>query len=58
VQPNYPWQEPLKAELQHFADCIVKKEKPLVTGEDGVKALSIAIAALKSSAKNRAIKLD
>ena len=58
VQPKFPWQEPLKAELQHFADCIVKKEKPLVTGEDGVKALSIAIAALKSSAKNRAIRLD
>jgi UDP-N-acetylglucosamine 3-dehydrogenase len=58
VQPKFPWQEPLKAELQHFADCIVRKEKPLVTGEDGVKALSIAIAALKSSAKNRAIRLD
>lgn len=57
VQPKYPWEEPLKAELQHFADCILKKEKPLVTGEDGVKALSIAIAALKSSAKNRAIRL-
>jgi UDP-N-acetylglucosamine 3-dehydrogenase len=57
VQPKFPWQEPLKAELQHFADCIVKKEKPMVTGEDGVKALSIAIAALKSSVKNRAMKL-
>jgi UDP-N-acetylglucosamine 3-dehydrogenase len=58
VQPKFPWQEPLKAELQHFANCIVKKEKPLVTGEDGVKALRIAIAALRSSAKNSAIKLD
>jgi UDP-N-acetylglucosamine 3-dehydrogenase len=58
VQPKFPWQEPLKAELGHFADCIVKKEKPVVTGEDGVKALSIAIAALKSSAKNRAVKLE
>lgn len=57
VQPKFPWQEPLKAELQHFADCVLKKEKPLVTGEDGLKALSIAIAALKSSAKDRAIKL-
>ena len=57
VQPKYPWQEPLKAELQHFADCIVKKQKPVVTGEDGVKALGIAIAALQSSAKNKAIKL-
>lgn len=57
VQPKLPWQEPLKAELQHFADCILKQEKPLVTGEDGIQALSIAIAALKSSVKNRAIRL-
>jgi UDP-N-acetylglucosamine 3-dehydrogenase len=57
VQPKYPWQEPLKAELQHFADCIMEKQKPVVTGEDGVKALSIAIAALKSSAENKAIRL-
>jgi UDP-N-acetylglucosamine 3-dehydrogenase len=57
VQPKYPWREPLKAELQHFSDCVLKKEKPVVTGEDGVKALGIAIAALQSSAKNKAIKL-
>ena len=58
VQPKFPWQEPLKAELQHFADCIVKKEKPVVKGEDGIKALRIAVAALKSSSKKKAIKLD
>jgi len=57
VQPKYPWQEPLKAELKQFSDCVLKKEKPVVTGEDGVKALGIAIAALESSAKNKAIKL-
>jgi len=22
LQPKYPWQEPLKLELQHFADCV------------------------------------
>jgi UDP-N-acetylglucosamine 3-dehydrogenase len=57
VQPKYPWREPLRDELQHFSSCVLKKEKPVVTGEDGVKALGIAIAALQSSAKNRAIKL-
>jgi UDP-N-acetylglucosamine 3-dehydrogenase len=56
-QPKFPWQEPLKAELQHFADCIAKREKPMVTGEDGVKALRIAEAALLSSEKNKAIRL-
>ena len=57
LQPRYPWQEPLKLELQHFADCILEKKKPLITGVDGLKALQVAEAALRSSAKNRAIKL-
>jgi UDP-N-acetylglucosamine 3-dehydrogenase len=56
-QPKYPWQEPLKLELQHFADCVMNKQKPIVTGEDGFKALRIAEAALLSSEKNKAIKL-
>jgi UDP-N-acetylglucosamine 3-dehydrogenase len=57
LQPRYPWQEPLKLELQHFANCVLKREKPLVTGMDGLKALRIAEAALKSSVKGRVIKL-
>ena len=57
VQPRLPFQEPLKAELQHFVDCIVEKKNPLVTGEDGVKALEIATAAMESSAKNTAVQL-
>ena len=57
LQPRYPWQEPLKLELQHFADCILTNKKPVITGADGLKALQIAEAALQSSAKNRAIKL-
>ena len=57
LQPRYPWQEPLKLELQHFSDCILDKKKPLITGIDGLKALQIAEAVLRSSAKNRAIKL-
>ncbi|MEM3696170.1 MAG: Gfo/Idh/MocA family oxidoreductase [Candidatus Bathyarchaeia archaeon] len=57
VQPRYPWQEPLKLELQHFANCILGKEKPLITGMDGLKALIIAEAALKSSATGKVVKL-
>jgi UDP-N-acetylglucosamine 3-dehydrogenase len=57
LQPRIPFQEPLKLELQHFADCILEKKKSLVTGVDGLKALKIAIAAQQSSAKNTAIKL-
>ena len=57
LQPRYPFQEPLKCELQHFAECVIEKKKPLITGEDGVKALQIAEAAMQSSAKNRAVNL-
>jgi len=53
VQPRYTMQEPLKLELRHFARCVTEKEKPLVTGEDGLEALKIAEAALKSSAAGK-----
>jgi len=57
VQPRYPTTEPLKLELRNFANCVLGKEKPLITGLDGLRALRIAEAALKSSASGRIIKL-
>ena len=57
VQPRQPTMEPLKLELEHFAQCITEKKKPLITGIDGVKALQIAEAAMQSSAKNTAVNL-
>jgi UDP-N-acetylglucosamine 3-dehydrogenase len=57
VQPRYQVQEPLRLELQHFANCILKKEKPLITGLDGLKALRIAESALKSSLTGRIVKM-
>jgi predicted dehydrogenase len=35
----------------------MNKEKPLITGMDGFKALQIAEASLKSSATGRIVKL-
>ena len=57
LQPRYQTQEPLKLELQHFANCILKKEKALITGLDGLKALRIAESALESSSSNKIVKL-
>lgn len=57
LQPRLIQQEPLKLELQHFARCAAGKEKPVVTGIDGLKALRIAEAALKSSVTSRMVKL-
>jgi UDP-N-acetylglucosamine 3-dehydrogenase len=58
LQPRYATVEPLKLELQHFADCITEKKKPLLTGIDGIRALKIAEAIMASSAKNTVIKLE
>lgn len=35
--------EPLKEELRHFVDCVVKRKKPLVTVIDGMNALKMAL---------------
>lgn len=41
-------QEPLMNELIHFVNVVRRNDKPLVTGEDGIQALKIALAAGKS----------
>ena len=58
VQPRYAFVEPLKLELQHFAQCVNEKKKPLVTGLDGIKALKIAEAIMASSEQNKVIALQ
>jgi UDP-N-acetylglucosamine 3-dehydrogenase len=58
LQPRLPWKEPLKLELEHYANCIMKKEEPVITGTDGLKALKVAQSALKSSKIGRAVKLQ
>ena len=57
IVPRDDWEEPLKLELNHFANCILNKETPLITGRDGLKAIQFAEAALKSSLTNRCIML-
>lgn len=57
LKPKYEWKEPLKLELRQFAESVIKNVEPEVTGTDGLKALVIAEAAIKSSEKGSAIKL-
>ncbi|MBD3164406.1 gfo/Idh/MocA family oxidoreductase [Candidatus Woesearchaeota archaeon] len=47
--------EPLKAEIEHFIDCIENKSEPLVKGEDGLKAIELAHAIIRSSNENSVI---
>lgn len=58
IQPKFNFKEPLKLELQHFANCILTNKKPLITGTDGLKALKVAEAALRASFKNKVVKIN
>lgn len=57
LTPRHEWEEPLKIELKHFIECILNNMEPMVSGVDGVRALKIAEAALKSAAKGRVINI-
>ena len=56
--PRFKWEEPLKRELNHFVECIAKNKKPSVDGLDGLKALIICEAVLKSAVKGKSINLE
>jgi UDP-N-acetylglucosamine 3-dehydrogenase len=49
--------EPLKLELQHFADRILENREPDVTMLDGLRALQISDAALDSARMGKVITL-
>lgn len=38
--------EPLRLELSHFADCVANHKTPIVSGEDGKRALELAMQVL------------
>jgi UDP-N-acetylglucosamine 3-dehydrogenase len=57
MAPRYEVKEPLKLELQHFANSILNDKEPIITGADGLKAVQVAEAVLKSAQIGTAIKL-
>jgi predicted dehydrogenase len=46
-----------KMELEHFFECILRGEKPLVTGADGRQSLEVMLAAERSIAEGRIVSL-
>ncbi|WP_457753362.1 UDP-N-acetylglucosamine 3-dehydrogenase [Thermococcus sp.] len=48
--------EPLKNEIEHFVECIEKGVEPIVSGNDGLHALKVAIMALESAKEGKIIK--
>ncbi|WP_409199727.1 Gfo/Idh/MocA family oxidoreductase [Methanobrevibacter sp. DSM 116169] len=51
-------EEPLKEELSSFLNSVANNEEPTITGEDGLNALKMVIAAQKSSKEERPINFD
>ena len=55
--PTRPYQEPLMLEMKEFVASLQEKRRPLVTGDDGLKATLIAEAVLASSSSGVPIYL-
>jgi len=51
-------EEPLKEEIKSFLNSIINDEDPEITGEDGLNALKMVLAANKSSKEHVPISLD
>ncbi len=49
VQPFLPYKEPLQEELRSFIDHVANGLSPEITGEDGLRALTLCEEALRSS---------
>jgi predicted dehydrogenase len=49
--------QPYLDELGHFLDCIERRATPLVTGEDGLRTLKIALAAKRASMTRQTVEV-
>jgi predicted dehydrogenase len=47
----------VKLEVEHFFDCVLNDQSPLVTGEDGRRSLEVMLAAERSIAEGKKINL-
>ncbi|MCE5215334.1 MAG: Gfo/Idh/MocA family oxidoreductase [Methanobacterium sp.] len=50
--------EPLKEELDSFLSSIINDEEPRITGEDGIHALKVVLAAMKSAKSKKPINMN
>jgi UDP-N-acetylglucosamine 3-dehydrogenase len=57
TQPLLLYTEPLLAELQSFIDCVGNDTPPRIIGEDGLRALQICEAALKTAETKSIIRI-
>jgi len=50
--------EPLKEELKSFLSSVTNDEEPKITGEDGIHALKVVLAAMKSAKKMTPVNMN
>ena len=55
---DIPYKEPLKEELSSFLSAVKNDEDPKITGEDGVYALKVVTAAMKSAKDNNPVEIN
>ena len=48
----------LKEEISSFIECIINDKKPLITGEDGLEAVKLAVAICESAEKGKVITIE
>ena len=58
VQPFIPNAEPLRLELESFVNSIMRDTPPVVTGEDGLRALRVCEAAIESARTGNKVVLN
>ena len=54
-QVSFPNQEPLRAECQHFLECLETRRRPDTDGEEGIRVLEILEACQKSLDRKGAV---
>ncbi len=55
--PSLDYNQMFIDELRHFFTCVKKRQKPLVTGEDGQRVLKLALAAKESAKLGKTVKV-
>jgi len=58
IRPNIQRQEPLRRELESFVEAVQNEHDPLVSGLDGMKALQIAQAIVRSGLEQQIITIE
>ncbi len=56
-QPPAGTPNPYVLQINHFADCIHEGREPLISGEEGVKAIAACMAAYESARTGKAVSL-